>query len=382
MKNRILYIIIALVIFAFLPSCKGGKAKTTSSSAGDTLKLKYARQFSIIKYKDYTLATVRNPWDTSKILETYILLNKKHKSNSNLPKSIKGIKVILPLKKTVVYSSVHCSLISQLGAYKSIAGVCDLQYIKMPEIQESVKNGSISDLGNGLNPDVEKIINLNPDALLISPFQNSGVNTKISQLHIPIIQCADYMEVSPLARLEWIKFYGILFGKEKIANEIFSRVENEYNELKKMAMQTKNRPTVIGGVKSSSAWYIAGGQSIMGILYKEAGANYVFSDYKVTGSIPLSFETVYDKGSEADFWFIKYNQSQNKTYGELKSDYELYSHFKAFKTHNIYGCNTNYTAYYEESPYNPQKLLKDLIKIFHPELLPEYKTIYFKKLEE
>ena len=144
--------------------------------------------------------------------------------------------------------------------------------------------------------------------------------------------------------------------------------------------ETNTRPTVITELKFGSAWYVPGGKSTVARLLADAGADYLFADNGNSGSVPLSFETVFDKGQHADFWLIKYNQPVDKTYKELATDYAPYKNFEAWKQQHIYGCNTNKVNFYEESPFHPERLLKDLIKIFYPELLPEYELGYYSPL--
>lgn len=373
MKIHILFVGLILLCF----SCKN--QPSGSNAAGAPIPLKYAENLVLFPIEDYTIAQLRNPWDTTKILHTYILVPKEKKVPTHLPE---GTVVKIPLSKAIVYSSVHCSLLRQLGSITSIVGVCDLQYIKIPEIQEGCSSGKIADLGSSMNPDIEKIIDIHPDAILLSPFENSGGYGRIEKLDVPIIECADYMETSPLGRAEWMRFYGLLFGQAATADSLFSAVTKEYKRLCQLALTAPSKPSVISELRSGSAWYVPGGKSTMGQLYSDAGARYLWSDDPRSGSVPLAFEVVFDQGHEADFWLIKYNQQTDKTLRELKSDYAPYAKFKAFKEKNVYGCNTGKVAFYEESPFHPELLLKDLISIFHPELVKDYQAYYFQKLTE
>ena len=180
---------------------------------------------SLIDYENYIVAQLRNPRDTTKILHTYVLVDKKQPLPQELPL---GTLVRTPLSKAVIYSSVHCSLLKDLGALNSIGGVCDLKYIKLPEIEEGCRNGTITDVGDGMNPNIERIIDLHPDAILLSPFENSGGYGRVEKLNVPIIECADYMETSSLGRAEWMRFYGLLFGKKAEADAMFASVERSY----------------------------------------------------------------------------------------------------------------------------------------------------------
>lgn len=364
--------IVTLVLL--LSACGRGSRTSSHIDGADTIHFEYASNIKVLKNKDFTEVELRNPWDTLKTLQTYILVNKNKHVTNNLPK---GTVIKTPLRRSVVYSSVHCALLDELDAIESISGVCDLEYINHNRIKELCDNGHIADCGSSMNPDIEKIIDLNADAVLLSPFENSGGYGRIESIGIPIIECADYMETSPLGRAEWIKFYGMLMGKEKEADSLFNNIEEQYQTLKAKTQNVKYRPTVISELKYSSAWYVPGGQSTMARLINDAGANYIFSYTKGSGSIPLSFETVLDKGQKADFWLIKYNQNTDKTYSELENDYSPYKNFDAWKNKRIFGCNTSYVNYYEETPFHPESLLRDLIIVFHPELMNNEATKYF-----
>ena len=367
-----------VTIVLLLSACSGG-SKTSSAIHGEIIPLKYAENLKLIKGEGYTEAVLRNPWDTTSILRTYILVDKDKEVPDHLPE---GTLVRTPLSKALVYTATHCNLIHELGAVKSIGGSCEIQYIKVPEIVEGCQNGTIVNAGEGTNPDIEKIIDLHPDALLLSPYENSGGHGQVEKLKIPIIECADYMETSALGSAEWIRFYGLLFGREALADSIFAEVEKNYNEWKALATAQPVKPRLMCEVKSGSAWYVSGGRSTTGKLYADAGADYVFASYPNAGGVPLSFETVFDKAQDADVWLMKYNHPTDKTYQSLQEDYAPYANFKAFKDKNIYYCNTAYRPYYEDFPFHPDRVLKDLIKIFHPSLLPEYELKYFSKLAE
>ena len=377
--NKFLLSANIVIMLLLLSACNGKSKSSFDVSDGDTIDIRYAQNITITSLKDYYVATLRNPWDTTKILHRYILVDKNVDLPTNIPE---GTLVRTPISKAIVYSSVHMSLFNELGAFNSIAGVSDLKYINLENIKEACKKGTIINIGDGMSPDIEKIIDLNPDALLLSPFENSGGYGKVEKLGIPIIECADYMETSALGRAEWMKFYGLLTGKLAQADSIFTLVEQRYQSLSNKALKTKYKPTVFTELKSSSTWYVPGGNSTMAKILYDAGANYIFSNNNSSGSVPLSFESVFEKGEKADFWIIKYNQVKDKTYKELKDDYSPYSNFGAFKNRNIYGCNTKDIPFYEESPFHPELLLADLIKIFHPEIAEDYELKYFSKLAE
>lgn len=371
---------LTLWVTVLLLSACGGKSSTASGSTqGDTIPLHYSSNLSLIDYEDYIVAQLRNPWDTAKILHTYVLVDKDQPLPQELPQ---GTLVRTPLSKAVICSSVHCSLLKDFGALNSIGSVCDLKYIKLAEIEEGCRNGTIADVGDGMNPNIEKIIDLHPDAILLSPFENSGGYGRVEKLNVPIIECADYMETSSLGRAEWMRFYGLLFGKKTEADAMFAAVERNYKDLQELVKPISFAPSVMCDLKTSSTWYTPGGNSTIAKLYSDAGANYIFREDTHSGSLPYPFEVIFEKGQQTDFWLIRYNQPVDKTYGELEKEFAPYAGFRPFKERNIYGCNTNRVPFYEETPFHPDWLLKDLIKIFHPSLLEGYELRYYNKLAE
>lgn len=377
--KQISFFLTLWVTVLLLSACGGKNSTASGSTQGDTIPLHYSSNLSLIDYEDYIIAQLRNPWDTTKILHTYVLVDKNQPLPQELPQ---GTLVRTPLSKAVIYSSVHCSLLKDFGALNSIGGVCDLKYIKLPEIEEGCRNGTIADVGDGMNPNIEKIIDLHPDAILLSPFENSGGYGRVEKLNVPIIECADYMETSSLGRAEWMRFYGLLFGKKTEADAMFAAVERNYKDLQELVKPISFAPSVMCDLKTSSTWYTPGGNSTIAKLYSDAGANYIFREDTHSGSLPYPFEVIFEKGQQTDFWLIRYNQPVDKTYGELEKEFAPYAGFRAFKERNIYGCNTNRVPFYEETPFHPDWLLKDLIKIFHPSLLEGYELRYYNKLAE
>jgi iron complex transport system substrate-binding protein len=360
-----------------LAACSGGGKAVAFSSDADTIRLRYADNLLLLRHDGWTEARLRNPWDTTRTLHTYLLVPAEAEVPASLPE---GTVVRTPLQKAVVYSSVHCGLMRQLNALEALGGVCDARYMKQPEVQQRLKAGQTADLGNGMNPDIEKMMDLRPDALLLSPFENSGGYGRVEKLGAPIIECADYMETSALGRAEWMRFYGLLFGHEREADSLFQVVEARYLTLKDKVKQVHRRPSVICDMKNGAVWYVPGGRSTIAGLLADAGAAYCFADDSHSGSLPLPFEAVYDKARDADLWLIRYNQSSPKTYAELASDYEPYRGFRAYQERHVWGCNTAYSSFYEDTPFHPELLLEDLIRIFHPELGEEGHTHYYEPL--
>ncbi len=377
MKIKPLIRLLLVAVLPLLASCKGGNAHIVHEG-GDTLRMEYAVNLSLVRHDGFITASVRNPWDTTKILHTYVLVPDSMPLPEVLPE---GTVVRTPLKKSLIYSSVHNSLVSEFGAIDAIKGVCDANYIHQRELAGRIASGEVVDCGVGTSPDIERIITLSPDGILLSPFENSGTYGKVGQLGIPIIECADYMETSPLGRAEWMKFYGMLFGKEDVAMRMFDDTKREYLALRESVDSVAGRPRVIVDRLYGQAWYVPGAHSTMGIFIKDAGGENPFDDYDRSGSVGLTGEEVLYRASDADVWIVRYSQSTDKTLSELSADNAIYPQFEALKNERVYGCNTTNTYFYEEVPFHPQWLLNDLITIFHPEKSQIAMTRYFTKMK-
>ena len=368
---------------ALLVSC-GGRQTTASQEAGDTVVFKYATQLNIVRHEDYTEVEVKNPWKEGKILHRYLLvpdsIDPQDISLTSYHSPLTSTIVRTPLRRSVMFTTVHCAMLMSFGCEQSIAGVADLKYIKIPWIHEQVKAGRITDVGEGMSPVVEKIIDQRPDALFLSPFENSGGYGRLEEIGIPIIECAEYMEPSPLARAEWLRFYGMLFGCEQKADSLFAVVDSSYCALKGLFTVDKQKSVLLDKV-TGSVWYVPGGRSTIGQMIQDAGGNYPWADDDHSGSVSLPFEAVLEKAGEADVWLFRYSSDHDITPDELLSEHHGYGQFKAFRSGEIYGCDVERSLFYEESPFRPDWLLGDYIHILHPDIpnLPPLR--YYKKVK-
>lgn len=367
--------------FALLLMCSCSARHNETETSGESIAMRYATLLSMHQGEGYISAEIKNPWDSTKILHRYILVPKDSEKPAHLPE---GDIIRTPLQHAVFYTSVHVSLINQLGAYGCIAGVCDSEYMYLDRLQNDLKAGRITDCGKGTAPDIEKVIDLSPDAVLLSPFENSGSYGKLGTIGIPIVECADYMETSALGRAEWMRFYGLLTGRQAEADSLFAAIEKRYNDLKDRVSNAsgKKNPTVLLDKKFGSTWYVAGANSTVGRLLADAGADYIFSSEKSAGSVPYDPEVVFDRGQTADLWLIKYNQDADMTYSQLAQEWTNYSRFAAFERRNVYTCNLSKVPFYEETPFHPDLLLRDYIVIFHPEAIDDHTLRYFRRLEK
>jgi len=376
-----------------LLSC--GTRTEASQEGGDTLHLKYATLLTIVKYDGYTVAEIRNPWKQDKILHTYVLVPRTSPSSSDWRGSSSaaqahlpsegvggGFSVIqVPVRHAAVFTTVHCSLLTTLGCGDNIAAVADLKYIKVPYIQEQVRQGRIADCGNGLSPDVERIMDVKPDAIFLSPFENSGGYGKLEEIGIPLVECAEYMETSPLGRSEWMKFYGMLFGQESRADSLFAVVEEGYHALKEQARQAGAGRSVLLDKMVGSVWYVPGGKSTIGQMISDARGRYPWADDDHSGSIPLPFETVLEQAGDAQVWLYRYSSDHQQTARELATEHHGYRQLQAFAGGQVYGCNVEQSLFYEETPFRPDWLLSDFIHIMHPGMSDSVPLRYYVKLQ-
>lgn len=354
-----------LFLAVLFSACKGGQKAASMQTEGDTVAFKYATQISVVKYDGYTVATLKNPWKEGMTLHRYVLIPADQAIPNHIPN---GTIIRTPLKQAVMFTTVHCAMLMEFGKQDCISGVADLKYIKIPWIQEQVAKGRITDVGDGMSPVIEKIIDERPDALFLSPFENSGGYGKLEDINIPIVECADYMESSPLARAEWLRFYGMLFGCEQQADSLFQAVDKHYHQLKQLASKAKTQPSVLMDKVTGSVWYVPGGKSTIGQMIKDANGRYPWADDEHSGSISLPFETVLERAGETDVWLFRYSSDHDITYDELLGEHHGYNQFSAFKHQTAYGCDVERSPFYEESPFHPERLLNDFIRIFHPEI--------------
>lgn len=433
-----LYILLCGATVALLmAACQGGKTAAADAEAGDTLEMKYAKLLTIVKHGDgedasgngegadyqYAEAIVANPWKAGTLLHRYILIPKGKEGDETVTRlalqRTSGMgcttdTVRTPVERSAVFIAPHCQLMYELGCQQAIRGVCDLNYINIPDVRKRAASAgkasagnasaqnSIVDCGSSMAPDIERIIALKPEAILVSPFENSGGYGKLDKLHIPIIEAADYMESSPLGRAEWMKFYGMLFGKDKNisttaagkasgaaagkaseatageaseatlpascelrADSLFAQIEKEYLKLKAEAGKLPKGLSILTERKTGNVWYVPGGQSTIGILLKDANARYIFSDDKHSGSLPMSPEQILAKGSQVDVWAFKYFGGAPLSQVQLLQEYDGYKALAAFSRGNIYQVDTSTVPYFELTSFHPELLLREFIILAH-----------------
>lgn len=360
-----LFLLTATLLGVFV-SCVPSSTERTQE-AGDTIPLKYATLLTMVRYADRVEVSIANPWHKGQVLQHYSVRE--------------------PFRRAAVFTAAHCQLLYDLHAAEALKAVCDLNYIYNKDIhrradrQWMLDSGAlvIADLGSGMAPDMEQIMAIQPDVMLISPFENSGGFGKLAKLGIPIIQTADYMENSALARAEWMKLYGILFGREREADSLFHVVDSTYQSLHRMAIKQPRGRSILTERKTGSVWYCPGGRSTVGQLLADANGSYAFADDEHGGSLPLSFEEVLAKAGQTEVWAFKFTGSTPLSKADLLAEFHGYAGLKAFQTGTIYECSTTETPFFEETPFRPDYLLREYIQLLHPQLRLGLR--YFKKLK-
>lgn len=402
-----LYILLCGATVALLMAgCQGGKTAAADAEAGDTLEMKYAKLLTIVKHGDgekasgaaegidyqYAEAIIANPWKAGTMLHRYILIPKGEEGDKTVAMLAKrrstGARcttdtVRTPVESNLVFTAPHCQLLTELGCQNAITGVCDKDYINIPDIKSRAQADAkvahpIMDCGSSMQPDIERIIALHPEALLISPFENSGGYGKLDKLRIPVIETADYMETSPLGRAEWIKLYGLLLGSSK-ADSLFSAIEKEYLQLKAEAAKLPLGLSILTERKTGNVWYVPGGKSTMGILLRDAHARYIFADDTHSGSLSMSPEQIIAKGNQVDVWAFKYFGGNALTKQDLLAEYQGYQALKAFQTGTVYETDTSCEPYFELTSFHPEILLREFIILSHPKAGDKFGKLRFYK---
>ena len=352
-----------------LTACHSRPHNADNVSEGDTLQFHHAKLLTLTTAGETTWVSIRDPWDSTRTLHRYQLVPK----TAATPVPQDGYTLVrTPLERVGVYSSVHCALLEELGCAGVVAGVCEPEYINLPYVQEGVKNGRIANLGNGMDPNLERIMALKPAALMPSPFEHSGGYGRLERLGIPLIECADYMELSPLGRAEWMRFYGRLVGQGQRADSMFHAIAGRYNQICMLAANTEQKPLIVSELPQNGKWYVAGGRSTMGRMYEDAGGRYAFADVPSAGSITLSVEHVIEKAARAQVWIVKHHGPIDRA--QLEADNPSLRLMKA----QMWFCDTSRKRYYEETPFHPDWLLENLTAIFHPEQGIKAKRRYFQ----
>lgn len=374
----------ALVIF--LLACKAErKESSTEESTVLQGKISYAKGFSIEKSTSgITTIKITSPWPNAESAFTYALIPKEKLATSTLNKDAYDAIIPIPVQRLVVTSTTHIPAIEALGVEHTLVGFPDTKYISSEKTRKRIEKGLIKELGNNESINTEMTIELQPDLVIgFSIGSQNRTYETLKSANIPVVYNGDWTEESPLGKAEWIKFFAPFFGKEKQADQIFKNIETGYLEAKELAKTAEQTPTALSGALYKDVWYLPGGKSWAAQFLKDANANYLWQDSPETGSLSLSWEKVLETGKAANYWI---GPAQFTSYAAMAEASPHYGQFEAFQKKKVYTFastkgETGGLLYYELAPQRPDLVLKDLIHILHPMLLPDHQPYFFKPLE-
>lgn len=377
-----------LIFFLSFISCKNDKEtnenRSLPSKDQSEVILTYAKGFSIQKYGTLKIIHIKNPWPNSEKTYKYALIPRKELATITLNKDEYDGIITTPVEKIVVTSTTHIPALELLGVEQTLVGFPGTDYISSEKVRTLIDNETIRELGKNEGINTEVLLEVQPN--LVVGFGIDGNNKTfetIKKSGIPVIYNGDWVENSPLAKAEWIKFFGALYNKQTEADSVFKSIESNYLEAKKLASSISNKPTVLSGAMHKDVWYLPSGTSPEAQLLKDANVDYLWQNEESKGSLALSFEAVFTKAKNADIWI---SPSYYNSLEALEKANEHYTQFDAFKNKTVYSFvnitgATGGVTYYEEGTARPDLVLKDLIKICHPELLGNYQPYFFKALE-
>lgn len=369
-----------LLLLLFAVGCQQKKEVSTKEKSNSSNQIQYAKGFSIVKYDGYSVIKISNPWPKANKQYTYILKEK----NGTVPDSLKDNTIIsVPIKTIVVTSTTHIPSLEMLGVENSLVGFPNTNFISSEKVRARIDAGKVRDIGNTQSLNTEIVLDIAPD--LIVGFGIDNNNPALDNLEksgLKVMLNGDWNEQSPLGKAEWIKFFGALYGLDSKANSIFNGIVSEYQKTVALAQKATYKPTIFSGALFENQWYMPQGESWGCQFFKESQSNYLWANTKGTGSLALSFETVLDRAQDADFWI---GPGQFSSLQEMADTNNHYTQFKAFREKKVYSYSskkgkTGGVIYYELAPNRPDLVLKDILKIVHPELEPEYQLYFLEPL--
>ncbi len=346
-------------------------------------ELLYAEGLTVEYHDHYKVVTLLNPWRDAEETFTYLLVQ----CGTPIPSGYPETQVIsIPIQSIITLSTTHLPHLDKLNQLDALVGVSDTRLINTPAVIERVDQGLITQVSQGGTLDLERVVDLDPQ--LIMAFGTGDlerdVHPKLLEAGLPVALNSEYMERSPLGRAEWIKFTALFFNQEGQAEQVFDQIAQSYESVKSLVADVEDRPTVVTGGNFSGVWYVPGGNSYAAQFLQDAGADYAWADDPSTGSLPLSVEAVFDRAASAEIWL---NGKQSwRSRADLVAEDERYQEFQAFQSGQIYVPNVRLNEsggndYWESGLMNPHLVLSDLIKILHPEVLPEHELVYYRRLD-
>ena len=382
-KLTFFFVYILILILGVLCCTNGNKKSSHPFVKGQILPLSYAKGFSISSYEQYRKITVLNPWQQSQgISFEYYLVDR----NKPIPIELEGKQVIItPVNRVICLSTSHIGFLSTLNEISSLKGLSGAGFVSEPEVQEAVKLKKVFDVGYDQGINYELILSLKPDMIMAYGVggEVTGFINKLRDLGLNVILNGEYLEDSPLAKTEWIKFVGALYNKKQEAEDYFCMVEKNYNKIKQKVAAVTNHPVVLTGLPYKDAWWMAGGNSNLARLISDAGGVFLWNENTSRESFVVSLEEVVIRSSKADFWI---NCGTVNTINELISTDSRFTSFPLVKKRTVFNNNlivssTGGNDYWERGVVRPDLILADLVKIFHPECDSGKVFNFYKKID-
>ena len=349
----------------------------------DKVEPRYAQGFNVDYHNHYKVVTVHNPWRAATQTFQYVLVQ----CGAPTPEGYPDAQVIqVPVERVVALSTTHLPHLDALDAVDQLVGVSRFHQVNTPSIRAKIDRKELVAVDSGQNLNIEVLLDSEPDLVLTFGTGDPQRDTypKFLELGIPVGIIAEYMEATPLGQSEWLKFTSLFLNREAQAEQVFSEIAQEYQDLVELAQAVTARPQAFVGFSMDGTWYMPAGQSYVSQFIQDAGADYLWAAEPGAGSVPFAFETVFDQAQNADFW-LNVGHDWHSRQDAIATD-PRYGNFKAFNVDQIFNNNARLNAtggndYWESGILNPQVILADLIHIFHPELLPNHELVYYQKLE-
>ncbi len=378
--------IVLFVLMVFLLACqRKPKSVFSAENTQITREARHAKGFELEHLDSgITLLKITSPWSDAGSTLTYALIPKdKLEHLSPFAEQYDAI-VPVPVNQIVVTSTTHIPALEALGVADRLVGFPETKYVSSEQTRKRIDAHLVKELGNNEAINTEMLLALHPE--LVVGFGIDGRNKAyetIERSGIPVVYNGDWTEETPLGKAEWIKFFAAFFQKETLADSIFREIESSYAAVKALAAKAKSTPTVMSGALYKDIWYLPGGNSWAAVFLKDANSDYLWADNQDSGSLALSWESVLEKAQQADFWI---SPAQYTTYVDLAAGSIHYKQFNPYQNKKVYTFaktlgSTGGMIYYELAPQRPDLVLKDLIAIFHPELLPDHEFFFFKPLD-
>ncbi|QBA64434.1 ABC transporter substrate-binding protein [Muriicola soli] len=377
------------LVLIFLSGCREKTSQDLTQGketpGKNTSSIHYAKGFEVENIEDgLTLIKVLQPWPNATKPFTYALVDKDASLPSSFEQNAYDAVVSVPVERLVLTSTTHIPAIEALGVANRLIGFPGTDYISSELTRERISQGKVVNLGNNESINTEMTLQLQPD--LVVGFSISSENRTYETLikaGIPVVYNGDWTEQTPLGKAEWIKFFAPFFQLEEKADSIFDSIANSYAEARELASKAEFKPSIMSGALYKDVWYAPGGKSWAAQFIRDANATYLWNNTEEVGSLSLSLESVLAKASGADFWI---SPSQFTSYIDMENANRHYGQFKPFQKQKVFTYalskgETGGLTFFELGPNRPDLILKDLIHIFHPEVLPGHTLYFFKPLQ-